>query len=1748
MSRTDSSYGDREQQLNAIIHRYYLATEQGRSISCDGFVSEYPDFEIELREFFENLNLVEAPVPEPKEIHSGDGYSRTGASRVTKPARGSVFRYFGEYELLEELGAGGMGIVFKARQKKLGRLVALKMIRSGELASSTDIQRFRTEARAAAKLTHPGIVPVHEVGIHNGQHFYTMDYVEGGSLSTLHRDEPVASKHAAALVRQLAEAIHYAHQQGIIHRDLKPTNVLLTLDGKPRITDFGLAKQLSGDVDTQRETLTETGQILGTAGYMAPEQAAGRTKLVGTSADIYAIGAVLYALITGRAPFVGESVAHTLLQVIHNDPVSPRVLNPSVPRDLETVCLKCLEKEPHKRFGTAQLLADELDRFGRGIPVVARPITSSERVWRWCRRNPVVASMLVAIAVSLMSGMILSAHFARQSQANARKNLLLAEQERGARNIADSHKDEAVKNLQNADRNLYLAHMNMAANAWAEGRVSSVVDLLNAHLPRAGEPDLRRFEWYYWQRKCHEDIFTLTGHAKSVNTVAYSRNGAWLISGSDDGLVKLWDAFSGQLVRDLTGHSDSVRCVSFSPDGNLIASSSADNRIILWEAATGRIVHILNGHSQSVEHVAFSPDGSLIASSGLDDQVILWNAISGKSAGKFWSLLDCRSVEFDPHGQRIVAADGASITVQDLQGNRQPLRLQSHSGSILDVAFSPHGTFVASGGRDQQVIIWDPNVGVRKHTLKGHSDTITSLAFNPNGSRLATSSLDQTARIWSPSGSVEIMKLRGHLDAINDVAFSPDGSRIATASKDRTVKVWNTSEQVPRAMGIVSSIKSIAINKNGESAVTSSMDGSIKLWNIERGTYVRVANLHSNGVQGVTYSPDGSLIATASLDGTICFVDSQTRKRRATIVADSGPLETVGFNADGSLLVSAGRNGIVTLWDTTTRTAVTSLPEQHTTVLDAAFSPDGSLIACGCGDSTIRVWDVGKEEALTLQGHQGEVASLSFCTTDSRLASASLDGTVKIWNLKSGQELLSWDVHSSGVYAVAWSPNVSRIATASHDGKVRLWDVDTGEEVLTLARESRGIYDLQFSPSGSQLISPSIDDTLSIWDGMELHSVAVEVPTPMVLTNQLLFKSTVGIECVVHSLDGQKLVAAGQDRVAHIWDMAEQREVQSLIGHERTISCADISPDGKVAVTASEDKTLRFWNTESGVELVRLPAVRSYSDIYYSVDGRLLFACSMDGKVRIWQLTNEYLPESKTAREFQNTTELIDMRDGSRRSTPMIPAGLAILPDNLSYIIGGWLGEILHSDTEDGRRLTTFDGHCHRICSLDLSATRRELLSASADHMLRIWELDTGQVKHLYRGHSDIVNEAQFFPDGLRFASASSDHTIRVWDTESEQQLAVGFNPGEVRGLSVSPDGRSLVTAGSDGSLRVWDISDFSKPADSPAKADMSSAINLSENLVGQTTPKLDSIEVVEPTAPPIELMQLESVLVAQVDKPIATVMHSVSGEQAFTAGYDQRAHLWDLHTATEVQLFEGHNDVIYNGALSHNGRTAVTAGEDRKLIVWDVTSGKQLWQFPTRGVFTSMCFSSDDRLLYAANWDGTVRVWQVSSETPEREFEYHTACFGCILLPDEQSIAIGTDSGRILICDTMSGYILKSFDGHSQPVRSVAVFDDGRRLLSASVDGTLQSWDVGTREVEKIFRGHSNKVQEVQVLSNETQFVSCGDDGTVRLWDVNSGKELARGTTPGGRAIRGISMAPDGKSFLSVGVDGTLRKWAVPK
>jgi tRNA A-37 threonylcarbamoyl transferase component Bud32 len=407
-----------EERIDEVIAEFLVAEAAGQSPDRAAFLARYPDLADELRSFFADHDRMRI-MAEP--LHTPVAAEAPTLGLTAPVAPGTTVRYFGDYEILEEIARGGMGIVYKARQISLNRIVALKMILAGQLASPADVQRFRAEAESAANLDHPNIVPIYEVGEHEGQHYFSMKLIEGDSLSSFSREPPANmsdQRRAVKLMAAVARAVHHAHQRGVIHRDLKPANILLDQRGEPHVTDFGLARRVK-----MESRQTTTGNIVGTPAYMAPEQARAEKALT-TAVDVYSLGAILYELLTGRPPFRADTPLDTVLQVMEKEPPSPRSLNPAADRDLETICLKCLDKDRTRRYGSAEALAEDLERWLRGESITARPVGQMERALRWCRRNPAATALTALVFLLLMSitgSAVLVAHTAAVGRARIQR-------------------------------------------------------------------------------------------------------------------------------------------------------------------------------------------------------------------------------------------------------------------------------------------------------------------------------------------------------------------------------------------------------------------------------------------------------------------------------------------------------------------------------------------------------------------------------------------------------------------------------------------------------------------------------------------------------------------------------------------------------------------------------------------------------------------------------------------------------------------------------------------------------------------------------------------------------------------------------------------------------------------------------------------------------------------------------------------------------------------------------------------------------------------------------------------------------------------------------------------------------------------------------------------------------------------------------------------------------------------------------
>jgi WD40 repeat protein len=638
------------------------------------------------------------------------------------------------YDILGVLGRGGMGVVYKAWQTNLKRVVALKMILAGSHAGDQELARFRLEAEAVARLQHPNIVQIYEIGESGNLPYFSLEFVNGGSLARELAGTPIKARRAAELVETLARAMHHAHRRDLVHRDLKPGNVLLTRAGVPKITDFGLAKQLEPD----GEHLTQSGAVMGTPSYMAPEQAEGKIKKIGPAADVYALGAILYECLTGRPPFKAATTMDTLLQVISEEPVPPRRLQSKIPRDLETVCLKCLEKAPRNRYPSAKALAEDLRRFLDDEPIRARRIGGVGRVWKWWKQHPVFAVLLGAMI--LVTGW----------------------------KIVDS-----VLLIFSPPSNPFPSSEAIRSRTRAPG-----LNLPSDLRPRAA-PAVR-----------------VVAHQRRVWCVAFSPDGKYLASAGDSHEIKVWETATLGLVRPLEGHTDTVTGLAWSPDSKRLASASLDATVRVSDL-TGQTLLIYQAHGRRVGSVGFSPDGNLLASGGADRAVRVWEAATGRQVRILRGPTeDVTCVAFSPKGNLLAAASwDHTVRVWDATTFKEILTFRGHPCRLTGLAFSPDSKRIASAGVDGRVLVWDATTGLNVRPLLTQGAEVCGVAFSPKAGLIATAGGDHLVKLWGAAGGEFRLSFQDHRDVVTGVAFSPDGQYLASGSWDKTVRVREVPDQ-----------------------------------------------------------------------------------------------------------------------------------------------------------------------------------------------------------------------------------------------------------------------------------------------------------------------------------------------------------------------------------------------------------------------------------------------------------------------------------------------------------------------------------------------------------------------------------------------------------------------------------------------------------------------------------------------------------------------------------------------------------------------------------------------------------------------------------------------------------------------------------------------------------------------------------------------------------------------------------------
>lgn len=1023
----------------------------------------------------------------------------TGGNQADSGARPAprwpVGSRFGDYALLEEIGHGGMGVVYRARQQSLDRLVALKLLLFGPHAPPDSVKRFRAEAVATAALQHPNIVAIHEVGFCEGQHFIAMECVEGPSLAQLIADFGVRSsdlRRPVRWVKAIAEAVHHAHERGVLHRDLKPSNILIDAQDQPHVVDFGLAKRFQEESENRDRApeiyLTATGQVLGSPNYMAPEQVSGRRGRVSRRTDVHALGALLYHALTGRPAFVGESPAETMQQVLDADPVSPQLINPGVPRDLATVCLKCLEKEPAKRYPTAQMLADELSRFLEGKPVWARPVGRLARGWRWCRRKPVTASLGVAALALLMVvgvGSPLALYRINQQRVAAVEQTILAELSAYAARINSAQQ--------------YLKAGNL-------GRARELLELAQNHSPRT--PDPRGWEWAYLRAQSQTEAAFILERLSTGCKVAVSPDGQHLAVALRYGQVRLWNLPNRTLAGVLGDESGAPTQAFFSPDGHWLSSKSVGpgltNKFLIWDVGA-RALRLELVTTNWLGPAVFVPGRPELIGGQME-------ALTGVRGMALWDL-STRSIRasesFDTAGgdllvgnELVITPDGELALSGDVNGMVRVWRtrdltpigsIPAHVGGISAMALSPDGQLLATAQAhtDTAIRLWDLRRALHaiqtqarpepRASLAGHEGWVSSLSFSSDGRLLASGSMDHSIRIWDVPSGREMRRLQGHENQVLSVQFAPNGC-LYSSGRDGLVCGWSleaparpSGPEIPELR-----LSALSVAPAGSELVAVHPAGTVSLIDLAAEHAARqLTELGADNALAI-HGGDGRSLYVAARSGEIVAWDLEQRRATHRL---PGTLPTLFLRTsrDGRLLVAINQSREASVWRTSTWNKAGSWTVGGFT--SSALSPDGGLLATGREQGQIALWDVATGKPRGALTHVRETTtSLAFSPDGRWLAAASGGGSVTVWESHSLRQVAFLGGHPLAASALAFSPDNRRLATGSGEkDAVKLWDTATWQELLTLEAPGHTLRELAFSGEGTRLVARDAADHLLVW-------------------------------------------------------------------------------------------------------------------------------------------------------------------------------------------------------------------------------------------------------------------------------------------------------------------------------------------------------------------------------------------------------------------------------------------------------------------------------------------------------------------------------------------------------------------------------------------------------------------------------------------------------------------------------------------
>jgi len=1458
-----------------------------------------------------------------------------------------------DYELLNIIGEGGMGVVYAARQSSIARTVALKMLKDEEGKNAAHRDKFISEAVVTGELDHPNIVPIYDLGANDeGALFYSMKRVKGTPWNKVIKKKSLDEN--LNILLRVADAVAFAHVNGVIHRDLKPENVMLGDFGEVLVMDWGLAR-VSAKFP-QAAAVTQSDAMGGTPAYMAPEMATGPLEKITEASDVYLLGAILYEIVQGRPPHSGKTVMSCLFSAAKNE-----IARPDKSHELLDVALHAMANAPEDRYPDVpafQAAVREYQAHSESIKLVGlasnnmAKAAEAEDYELYAKARYGLEESLTLWPENRRAESLLSA----ATLDYARLALKRGDFDLGAGLLDPSVPDhqEVLAQLQSgiAERESRQRRIKMLKGAVAAlvasvvgiGTVAYVKVTQEKNRAVAAEADAvkSRDAALVAQKKEAEQREIAVANEKTANeqrTIAVANEKtaneqrAIAVANEKTANEQREIAVRAREQEEYQAYIARIGLTNAKIDEN--AFDRAAELLDLcpvglrrWE--WGRLNFLCHLDERTwhtparIDGAAISPDGAHFATGDSDGKAVIWSLETGERQHEFKHGPYVHSVAFDETGGRLASGsiDG-TVQVRSTADGAVIAEFPAHADGVMSVGFSPDGKWLLTSGYDNFAKLWNlADVRQPAYVFQGHSWWVCDAEFSPDGSRIVTAGQDGKAIVWERGGSKaeptapyhQATSFSKHRGPIYAAKFSPDGRQIATAGYDGRVLVWRPEEVTP---------VDIDLRIKGEP------DPSVKF---------REFTGHRGPVRALAFDPTGRTLASGAQDNMVLIWDLASGAPLKSLRGHASHVRECAFSPDGELLLSAGRDAQVKLWRPDAYAEQRELaanPEERDAILAARFSPDGTQIVTAGRDRTATLWNADSLERVQRfqEGHDFLATAAVFFDQGSRLATGAGDGTVRVWDVATGGEI--YKLEGTGrTAALAVSDDGRLIATGSPTSRLQIWNGRDGAKLQELGEEEGGdpieITAACFAPGGELLATGDDIGRCRLWRRDATGQWSAE---------RWLYGHSRTINAMTFADGGARLITASGDNTVGQWDVARGRELEDrVLKHPEWVGDVAVSADGRTALTGCDDGKVRLWSLDNA-QLIRtidpVAAELAISSVDMSEDGRLAaIASAAEGTVRLWDLAAgreitvakrqggegawlDYGPRSTQiwAARFApegrqllaiggNDARLFDLDDQKlavRFSPSGVVASADMSPDGTRVVTGSWDRSAKIWDVATGRVIVKLDGvHQGEINSARYSPDGARILTASDDGTARLWDAASGQpLEPILRGHGrSRVRDACFSPDGSRILTVSNDKTGRVWDatTGAEQFQLVGHEFAVRCGAFNSDDGRFIITGSDDNTAIIWDAA-TGKALTNPATGEVI-------RLAGHTA-------------------------------AITSVALAPDGSRALTGSEDNLVKLWDAATAKEILTLAGHAEEVTSVSFSPDGMAALTSSRDGRTLVW---------------------------------------------------------------------------------------------------------------------------------------------------------------------------------------------------------------------